>query len=479
MPNIKCLDEVLQKMKVPYEETVYQKGYRYGEGTALRLVRPKNTEQLSEILQCCNSEGIGVVPQGGNSGLVGSSTADNSGKQVVIGTDLLNKDIFQLEGNSLKVGAGFILDTVNQRLENEGMFLPIDIGASGSANIGGLISTNAAGSRAARYGNTKARTSEITVVTANGEVKQIKTDMRAVDPELPQDNSKIDPNNPFIGSQGYLGVIADAVMIVEQKPIRYETVVLVPKNIEAISNIRQELQNDFSDGLIAFEGMSGEALRLVGKNIQNTGYLFADEPQKVDYALLAEVATKDENEDLDAMLYATLERLTDSKDVTTGLMGNSHLYWHHRHHISEAIKLEGQVIATDIAVRGADNLSAFRLEASEKLKNDFPDLMIVPFGHEALGAMHFNMVCPKEKELSPALKKEIQTAVYELAVGKYKGTFSAEHGVGPHNAWAYDRFTADSVKSQAEKLKRQYDPKDIMNPNLNYGFSKLKGLNVT
>jgi FAD/FMN-containing dehydrogenase len=470
--NINNLDKLLKDFKIPYEEMVHQKGYRYGEGVALRLVKPKTTEQVSKILKCCNAEGIGVVPQGGNSGLVGSSTADESGKQIVLGTDLLNKDIFQRNGDTLKVGAGYILDAVNEKLEGEGVFLPIDIGASGSANIGGLISTNAAGTRAARYGNTKARTNEITVVLASGEVKQIKTDLGSVDQDLPQDNSKIDPKNPFIGSQGYLGVITEAVMNLEEKPLKYETVVLVPENTEAISKIRQEFNNDFGDDLTAFEGMSAEALKLVGKNIPNTRYLFADEPENVDYAILAEVATHDKDEDLGAKLYGTLERIMGDGIVKTGLMGDSHLYWHHRHHISEAIKHEGQVIATDIAVRGVDNLGAFREEASYNLKKDFPDLAIAPFGHEALGAMHFNMVYPKGKTLYPVLKQEIQAAVYELAVGKYGGTFSAEHGIGPHNAWAYDRFVADSDKQLAESLKKQYDPNAILNPNLNYGFDK-------
>jgi len=476
--NIKCLDEILKENEIPYEEMVQQQGYRYGGGTALRLVRPKTTEQVSQILQCCNAEGIGVVPQGGNSGLVGSSTADESGKQIVLGTDLLNKNIFSKDGSSLKVGAGFILDSVNEKLENDGLFLPIDIGASGSANIGGLISTNAAGTRAARYGNTKARTEQITVVMANGDVKQFKTNMAGVDPDLPQDNSKIDPDNPFIGSQGYLGVITDAVMKLDEKPSKYETVVLVPKDAEAISKIRQEMQNDFGEGLTAFEGMSGEALRLVGKNIPNTKYLFVDEQEKVDYAILAEVATHDSNDDLGDRIYDTLGHLMDDGAVSTGFKSNSlsetKLYWHHRHHISEAIKMEGQVIATDIAVRGADNLSAFRQEATEKLSKDFADLKIVPFGHEALGAMHFNMVYPKDKQLSPAMKQEIQGAVYDLAVNGYGGTFSAEHGVGPHNAWAYDRFASDEDKQQAENLKKEYDPNGILNPNLNYGLSKVK-----
>jgi FAD/FMN-containing dehydrogenase len=469
MSDISGLDNLLKELEVPFEENKVQKGYRYGEGVALRFVRPKTTIQVSEIVKYCNENRIKIVPQGGNTGLVGSSTADNSGKQIVISTQLLNKDLIQQQDDTVKVGAGVILDVLNEKLHNSNMFLPIDIGSSGSCNIGGLIATNAAGTRAGRYGNVKSRTLEITVVLANGEIKTVKTDFSYASTNLPQDNSVIDFKNPFIGSQGWLGMVTEGVMRLEAKPVKYETLILVPQDNSAIAKIRHALIEIFGKNLTAFEGMSDAALRLVAKNIPNTRYLFENESANVDYALLVELSTTNEEDDLSNKLVDVLEKLMADGLVITGLMGDSHLYWHHRHHISEAIKLEGQVIATDIAVNGIDNLARFRKEMTDELLQKYQNLQIVPFGHEMLGALHFNMVWSKEKELTPSLKRNIQELVYDKVVNEFGGTFSAEHGIGLYNQWAYDKFTPKEIKEQSAQLKQHLDVNRIFNPNVNYG----------
>jgi FAD/FMN-containing dehydrogenase len=328
---------------------------------------------------------------------------------------------------------------------------------------------------------------EITVVLANGDIKTVKTDFSSVFPSpasggglepapyslrgrgLPQNNSVIDFKNPFIGSQGWLGMVTQGVMRLEAKPIKYETVILVPRDNFAIAKIRHSLIEIFGRDLTAFEGMSDAALRLVAKNIPNTRYLFENESMAVDYALLVELSTTNEEDDLSNKLVDAIEKLMADGLVITGLMGDSHLYWHHRHHISEAIKLEGQVIATDIAVNGIDNLARFRKEMTDELLQKYPDLQIVPFGHEMLGALHFNMVWSKEKELTPSLKRNIQQLVYDKVVNEFGGTFSAEHGIGLYNQWAYDKFTPKDIKEQSARLKQHLDSNMIFNPNVNYG----------
>lgn len=468
MSSINGLDNLLKELEVPFEENKVQKGYRYGEGIALRFVRPKTTLQVSKILKYCNENLIKIVPQGGNTGLVGSSTADSSGEQIVISTQLLNKDLIQPQGDRVKVGAGVILDVLNAQLSNIDMFLPIDIGSSGSCNIGGLIATNAAGTRAGRYGNVKSRTIDITVVLANGDIKNVATDFSYTKTKILQDNSVIDFKNHFIGSQGWLGIVTEATMQLETKPVKYETVILVSQDNFAIAKIRHALIETFGNNLTAFEGMSDAALRLIAKNIPNTRYLFENETAAVDYALLVELSTTNGDDDLSNELINMLEKLMADGLVVTGLMGDSHLYWHHRHHISEAIKLEGKVIATDIALSYIDNLAKFRQEMTYELLQEYPDLQIVPFGHEMLGALHFNMVWPRDKELTPNIKRKIQEQVYEKAVNEFGGTFSSEHGIGLYNQWAYDKFTPKEIKEQSARLKQQLDINMIFNPNVNY-----------
>jgi FAD/FMN-containing dehydrogenase len=459
----------------------YEKGYRYGQGIALRVVRPKTTGQVSEILKYCNEHNIGVVPQGGNTGLVGSSNPDSNGKQIVLSTELLNKDIYQLDlaNNTVRVGAGFVLDFLNERLHDNNLFLPIDIGSSGTCNIGGIIATNAAGTRSGRYGNAKSRTLETTVVLANGEIIQVKSNLQNMDKNLLQDNSKLDFNNPFIGSQGWLGVITEATMQLEERPKQSDSVILVPSDIDSINIIREKFAKTFGNGFTAFEGMSDLSLQMVAKHIPNTKYLFADDnitPQN--YALLIEVSSTDANEDLQGKLMDTIGELMEDGVVTTGLQGKSEIYWHNRHHISEAISKEGSVIATDIAVGNREKLGAFRLEMTQELQDKHPFLLIIPFGHEMIGAMHYNIVWPKnpEKAITPEKKQAIQELIYDKIVHKYQGTYSAEHGVGPHNQWAYDKYTPDAVKISANELKQRYDPNGILNPNINCGLSQAKAI---
>lgn len=451
----------------------YEQGYRYGKGKALAVVRPQTIEEVQEILRYCHEQRIGIIPQGGNTGLVGASVPDTSGTQLLLSTELLNRELYQPDtaNKTVRVGAGMVLGRLNEQLEPHGLFLPIDIGSSGTCTIGGLIATNAAGTRAGRYGNTLQQTLDITVVLASGEVQTHTTTLHHLDPALPQDNSRLDKENPFIGSGGWLGVITQATMRLEQKPVQDESVVLVPTDSRHIPAIHRNFTEQFGLQFTAFEGMSDTALQLVAKHIPNTRYLFEGDPFKTaeqDYALLVEVASCHTDDPLASRLMETLTHLMQDGLISTGLQGKTVDYWHVRHHISEAIRQEGQVIATDIAVRGAENLSDFRQRITARLRDTYPHLLCVPFGHEMLGALHFNMVWPRDVPLSPQQKKDIQAMVYECVVNEYKGTFSAEHGIGPHNQWAYDRFTPEEVKHQAAQLKNRIDPYAIMNPNVKY-----------
>jgi FAD/FMN-containing dehydrogenase len=450
----------------------YEKGYRYGHGKALCIVRPKTTAEVSQILKICNDHKIGVVPQGGNTGLVGSSNPDSSGKQIVLSTELLNKDIYQLDAKNktVRIGAGWVLDALNEKLSDNNLFLPIDIGSSGTCNIGGIIATNAAGTRSGRYGNAKSRVVEFTVVLANGEIIVAGCQLPVPSKGLPQDNSKLDFTNPFIGSQGWLGVITEAVMRLEQRPVQSESVVLVPGNDAAIKTIREKFEQEFGDSFTAFEGMSDIAMHLVAKHIPNTRYLFEDDPQMQghDYALLVEVSSTYKNENLRDKLLDTMSELMTSGHVVTGLEGKSETYWHVRHHISEAIKKEGDVIATDIAIPG-NGLAQFRRTMEKKLNIDYSDIVIVPFGHEMIGALHYNIVWPKDSlyKITADIKRAIQEKIYDEVVRR-GGTYSTEHGIGPHNQWAYDKYTPEEVKKAARVLKRKFDERGILNPNVRY-----------
>jgi FAD/FMN-containing dehydrogenase len=139
------------------------------------------------------------------------------------------------------------------------------------------------------------------------------------------------------------------------------------------------------------------------------------------------------------------------------------LFWHMRHSISEALRAEGTVIAFDVATPFG-KLPAFRHAMNILLKQTWPHLMIIPFGHEMLSACHFNILWPKDKELSDKIKESLRDIVYSALTQTFKGSFSAEHGIGPYNQHYYDRYTTAELKQIAASLKQRLDPNRILNP---------------
>jgi FAD/FMN-containing dehydrogenase len=471
MADIKLLDKILEDEGISFEINKYQAGYRYGEGTAKRFIKPTTNEQVAKIMAYCNDHHIPVVTQGGNTGLVGNSTADTSNNQIVLSTSLLNKDLLQITDNKVHVGAGVILDSLNAKLAYNKLFFPVDIGSSGSCTIGGLIATNAAGGRAGCYGNVKSRTCQITVVLPNGDIKIIDVKQANNKNALPQDNSYIDINNPFIGSQGWLGVITSAVIKLEQLPVACESMMLAPGDIKAIPAIKELFMAHFGKNLSAFEIIDVNALKLVAKNIPDTQYLFANEQRKIEVVLLVEVFSNVADSNLQEDLLVISDKMLRSDLIITGLIGKSHLYWQHRHHISEAAAKEGLVIATDIAIENMDKFAEFCEQTTLDLTARYPDIKIVYFGHYMLNAVHFNVIWPKQKNLDDVDKRNIQQMIYDKIIYSYRGTFSVEHGIGAHNQWAYDRYIAGDIKDAARLLKNKFDPNAIMNPNLYYSYS--------
>ena len=454
----------------------YAKGYRYGGGTPRAVVRPRTTGEVSALLAYCNKHRIAVVPQGGNTGLVGASTADKSSSQIIINTSLLNKDVFVLDADAKTVtlGAGHVLDQVNERLESKGLMLPIDVGSSKSCQIGAMAATNTAGTCAGGYGNMASRTLTIKVVTADGTIREEIISHQASDTGLLQDNSFPHPSSPFLGSGGAFGIITEVKVQLAAIPKQEEAAVIVPRSRDDIPAIRAALQEEFGPAFVAFEGMSREALQLASKHAKLPN-LLGDDPAP--YALLAGVTSSQTaaEENLEQRLQGVMERLLEEGVATNVLMGKTQTYWDYRHNISDALAKEaresgGVLVATDIAVP-IDKLGAFMEKATAKLGEDFPhlDITIAPFGHEKLGAVHYNIVC--RSSISAETKRAMQEAVYDVAVYEFGGTFSAEHGIGPHNAWAYRKYISLARKAEASEWKRLYDPNGIMNPNAPYGLS--------
>lgn len=467
------------------EKDKYDIGWRYGKGSSLCVLRPKNNQLLAKILVYCDEHKISVIPQGGNTSLVGSATPDNSGKQIIISSELLYNNFIEIDNSSTKntsglVGAGVILEQLNNKLEPDNIFFPIDIGSKGSANIGGMAASNAAGTRACKYGNMLSRTLALEIVTANGEIKTIHNPLHnhfstKNEAELLQDNSKPTLLFPFIGSGGNLAFITKVKLSLAKLAKTQQTIMLVTENQHNIALIRKTLKQNFTKYFSAFETCPINVLKIVAtNNSENLKYIFAGDENlnDDDYAILIELVSEnpEDKEILEKQLEDIVIKLWQGGFIKSARMDNKEdILWRTRHHISESLRNLGQVIAFDISIKGIDNLSNFRTDLKKIINDKYPFIIQAPFGHEMIGACHYNLVIPKNLAITinQEEKLSIQKLVYDLVI-KYQGSISAEHGIGVHNQHFYDLYTSQIFKDEYHKIKKLYDPNNIMNPNVRY-----------
>lgn len=473
------------------KDIVVQKGYRYGEGIALAVVKPRTIQEVQAVAAYCNKNKISIVPQGGNTGLVGASVPDSSGKMLVLNTSLLNNKMMQVDfdSKSVNVGAGVILQKLNDYLEEYNLTLPIDIGSKESCQIGGLLATKAAGTRSGRYGNAAKQTISYKVVLANGELKEFKVDYESLNVNgLLQDNSRIDFSQPFLGSGGYFGIIVEAKMRLTIKPNASDTILVVPKSFSVIPEIKIFLQERLGDSFTAFESINDVAMRLTSNHLKVT-YPLAYENGLDDnpISLLIEISSETENIDkLNHILWGVggiIESLAEADLITAAPKISAHDLWHIRHHITDAIRRRGNIIMQDVKLLNLvishdisvypGTLGRFEQEVCECLKKHYDDKVeIYAFGHRMIDAIHFNVVWnPKyAEEYSEELKQEIRNKVLEIATNDiFLGSVSAEHGLGPYTVNEINKFSFKTKEGKAyleelNRIKMNYDPNKIMNP---------------
>lgn len=483
MVNADALDRFLDllvgesnNLKTDNDCAPYEKGWRYGDGKALRVVRPGSVEEVASLLNYCNEHHIAVIPQGGNTGLVGASVPDDSGTQLVLSTSRLNQKInINEKEKTVTVSAGVVLDKLNEILESHDLWLPIDISSSGTAQIGGLIATNAAGTRRGRYGDTKSRLRSLVVALANGQVETIDCEptISANRDELLQDNSFIDKYHHFCGSEGWLGIIVEATFALEPLPRGKATGLLVPTSPAHTDLLVARILEDVGEDVSALEGMADRALHLVAAHIPKSPYLFLGDELKTDeqdYVLLVELASAHEDNDtMQEKLENLLAYYFEEGLIATARTDKPAAFWHVRHSISEAIAREGKVIAFDIATPKG-KLTEFRARMTKELKETWPFIDVIPFGHEMISACHYNIIWPYDapEPLDNKIRNILRDRVYHMLVGEYKGTFSAEHGIGPHNQRYYDHYATQAQKALAATLKARYDANRILNPTLHF-----------
>jgi len=418
------------------------------KGQARCAVLPRSTQEVAEVVRLCVGQGITIVPHGGNTGLSGGATPDDSGRQVVLSLARMSaiRDIDPL-GETMEVEAGCILQTAQEAAKQAGLMLPISLAAEGSARIGGILSTNAGGTNVLRYGMSRTRVLGLEVVTAQGE---IVSGLR----RLRKDNAGYDWKQWFIGAEGTLGIITAAVLQLAPQSRHRVTALLAVPTPEAALKVLHEARQHIGETLNAFELMSGAALELVARHQGIKTPLAASA-----WFVLVEASSclSGLRDAVEALFAIVLEE----GDATDGVIAESERQegelWLLRESITEAESREGRSLKHDVSVPIA-GIPAFLQEVDAAVAQAFPDSRVNAFGHAGDGNIHYNVIVPPTAD-----GRALNILVHDLVV-RHGGSISAEHGIGQYRVIELERCRAPAELQLACRIKRALDPAGTMNP---------------
>lgn len=442
----------------PADMASYETGARYDKGRAAFVARPASTLETSATVAYCVRNGIALVPQSGNTGLVSGSTPDASGSQGILSLDRLTAT-FDLDrvNRTITAGAGLRLSDVNQRLEQSSLFFPIDLGAD--PRLGGMIATNTGGSRFLRYGDVRRNTLGLTVVLADeaGTVLELGSGLR-------KNNTGVDWKQLFIGTSGAFGIVTECVLNLEPLPRQTATAFLVPSSPDRVPDLLVAMEDALGSYLSAFEGMSKNAVSAALAHVPALRNPFQG-GLVPDFVILAEISrtspSRDGEQPLDAVLEEVLARLWEREDtpLADAFIGPPHEMWALRHGLSEGVKHSGRLIAFDLSFRRGD-IMRFLKHMEVEMPRRFENVTICDFGHIGDGGVHFNLVVPADdpRLADVGFEVDLREWVFKVAVEDFGGSYSAEHAIGRKNQAFYDRYTPDEIRRLAAGLKAITSP---------------------
>jgi len=430
-------------------------------GRALAVVRPGNTDQVAAVLRLCRAHGTPLVPQGGNTGLMGAATPDRSGQAVLLSLGRLNRvRTIDTDNDTITVEAGCVLANVQLAAREAGRLFPLSLGSEGSCTIGGNLGTNAGGTQVLRYGNARELTLGLEVVTAEG---QVWNGLRG----LRKDNTGYALRDLYIGSEGTLGIITAATLKLYPLPLAQQTAFVALPSIEAAVAFLSKARAGFGAGLTTFELLSDTALGLIEQHVpeQSIPLKGSDQPW---YALLE--LSDSEGEDhararFEAVLGAAFDDSLLSGAVVAASLQQSQSLWCLRDQaLAEAQKRDGGNVKHDISVP-ISQIPAFLKATAAALQAQFPGVRPVAFGHLGDGNLHYNVAHPPGQHAAFVLANEdaIHALVHD-SVHAHGGSISAEHGIGQNKRDCLPRYKTNVELDLMRRLKQAFDPLGLLNP---------------
>jgi FAD/FMN-containing dehydrogenase len=427
-------------------------------GKALCVVQPSSTREIAEVLKLCHETATPVVPQGGNTGLVGGQIPLGPGNQIVLSlgrmTALRELD---LSSNSMTVEAGMILSRVQEEAARGGRLFPLSLAAEGSCTIGGNLATNAGGTNVLAYGNARDLVLGLEAVLADGRVLSDLSKLR-------KNNTGYDLKNLFIGSEGTLGIITAAVLRLYPKPRAVETAFIGLASPRATLALL-DLACDMAGGEItSFELIPRIGLDFVLAHFEGAREVLAG---KHAWYVLLELRSQS-RQGLAARLLALLEAASEKHIIEDAALAASldqrENFWKLRELLPDAQRHEGGSIKHDVSVPIAD-IPAFLEEAARAVMAAIPGARLVAFGHLGDGNIHCNVSQPIGADTQAFLARwdEINAIVHGLVI-EQKGSISAEHGIGQLKRDLLPKVKDKVAMEVMHAVKQTLDPKNILNP---------------
>jgi FAD/FMN-containing dehydrogenase len=431
---------------------------RLYSGRAALLLRPANTDEVSRLVALCAQAGAAIVPQSGNTGLVGGQIPSPAGDQILLSLSRLNRVLaVDALDNTITVEAGCVLANVQQAAEAVDRLFPLSLAAEGSCQIGGNLSTNAGGIAVLRYGNARDLVLGLEVVLPDGRVWNGLRRLR-------KDNTGYDLKQLFIGAEGSLGIITAAVLKLYAKPRRRTTAIVGLDDVEGALRLLAALRSAVGETVVSFELMPRIAIDLALRHVAGIVDPLAKPYRQY---VLVEIATAGAHDPRTEIETALGEALSD------GLIGDAVIaanesqaaaMWRLREGIVEAQRLEGGSIKNDISVP-VSRVPAFIVEAARRVAAAAPGARLVAFGHLGDGNIHYNFSRPIGAEAAAFLAREPEiTRIVQDVVAEFEGSISAEHGLGQLRRGDIRRYKPAIEIELMQRLKTMLDPRGIMNP---------------
>lgn len=430
-------------------------------GQARCVVRPGRTEEVAGVVRLALQHRFPIVPQGGNTGLVGGATPDACGHAVVLATSRLNRiRNVDVQDNTVLAEAGCTLSQVQAAARDADRLFPLSLGSEGSCTIGGNLSTNAGGTQVLHYGNTRALALGLEVVTADGGIWNGLRGLR-------KDNTGYALKDLFIGAEGTLGIVTAATLKLFPRPVSQTTAFLSFASIAGVLAFFDQARTRLGPSLTAFELISGPIYELVANQVPEHPLPLPASASHW-YALLEVSGFEDERRDqerFESLIAPALDTQQVHDAVIADSLSKTQSLWRLRHEgLGLAQRRDGANIKHDIGLP-VSRIAEFLDRNASKLQAHTPGIRPLVFGHLGDGNLHYNLARAPGQTVPELLAQEeaLHAITYE-SVHDHGGTISAEHGIGQVKRGILPRYKDAEALALMRKIKSALDPQGIFNP---------------